>query len=219
MKRNRFVSLDRENDMNATPSHEPGTRPRVEGVREREILEATLELLAEVGYDRLTMDGVATAAKASKATLYRRWTNKVSLVIDALLLQKAAPEVPDTGSFRDDLLAAYCGPEGMIQPQAIAVFTSVMTAIQRDPEFGAEFREKVIGPKIAVSTAIYSRAKARGEIRADLDVDLFGPSLAGICLHRAYVLGELPDRAQVARVLDQIIVPAAMNHPDPKDNS
>ena len=55
------------------------------------------------------MDAVATQAKASKATLYRRWNNKVSLVIDALLTTKAAPEVPDTGSLRGDLLAAYCG--------------------------------------------------------------------------------------------------------------
>ena len=60
-----------------TPSTE---RPRVEGDREQEILDATLEVLAEVGYDRLTMDAVAAKAKASKATLYRRWTNKVSLV-------------------------------------------------------------------------------------------------------------------------------------------
>ena len=47
-------------------------RPRVEGDREREILDAALEVLAEVGYDRLTMDAVAQRAKASKATLYRR---------------------------------------------------------------------------------------------------------------------------------------------------
>ena len=60
-------------------------RPRVEGDREQEILDATLEVLGDVGYDRLTMDAVATRAKASKATLYRRWNGKVSLVIDALL--------------------------------------------------------------------------------------------------------------------------------------
>ena len=49
------------------------SRPRVEGDREREILEAALETLADVGYDRLNFDSVASAAKASKATLYRRW--------------------------------------------------------------------------------------------------------------------------------------------------
>ena len=68
-----------------TPQTEAAqTRPRVEGDREAEILEATLDVLGEVGYDRLTMDAVALRAKASKATLYRRWNGKVSLVIDAL---------------------------------------------------------------------------------------------------------------------------------------
>ena len=67
------------------------TRPRVEGDREQEILDATLDVLAEVGYDRLTMDAVATAARASKATLYRRWNSKVSLIIEALLSQKGPP--------------------------------------------------------------------------------------------------------------------------------
>jgi AcrR family transcriptional regulator len=49
------------------------TRPRVEGEREDEILDACVELLLEAGYDRLTMDAVAKKARASKATLYRRW--------------------------------------------------------------------------------------------------------------------------------------------------
>jgi AcrR family transcriptional regulator len=191
-----------------TPS-EAHTRPRVEGDRELEILEATLEVLADVGYDRLTMDAVATRARASKATLYRRWTNKVSLVIDALLAQKAAPAVPDTGSLRGDLLEAFCGVGGLVDQRAVAMLSSVLTAIDRDEEFANEFRSRVIGPKIAVSRSIYERAVERGEVRADLDVSLFGPALAGILLHRAYLLGEAPTRERIARVIDQIIIPAA----------
>ena len=202
--------------MNAVPPPtETGlVRPRVEGERELEVLEATLDVLADVGYDRLTMDAVATRAKASKATLYRRWNNKVSLVIDALLITKGAPEVPDTGSLRGDLLAVYCGfhgQAGLMDPKAVATFSSVITALGRDAEFAAAFREHVIGPKIAVSEAIYANAKARGEVREDLDVSLFGPSLAGICLHRVFMLGEIPDQDLITRIIDQIIVPAAMN--------
>jgi AcrR family transcriptional regulator len=59
-------------------------RPRIEGGREDEILDATVAVVAELGYDRLTMDAVATAAKASKATLYRRWSTKAELVVDAI---------------------------------------------------------------------------------------------------------------------------------------
>ena len=191
-----------------TPT-EAATRPRVEGDRELEILEAALDVLADVGYDRLTMDAVAARARASKATLYRRWTNKVSLVIDALLTQKDAPVVPDTGSLRGDLIEAFCGFGGLMDTRAVATLSSVLTAITRDEEFAAEFRSRVIGPKLAVSRAIYERAVARGEARSDLDLALFGPALAGILLHRAYLLGEPPSRELVAQVIDQIIVPAA----------
>ena len=66
-------------------------RPRVAGDREDEILDATLDLLLDVGYDRLTMDAVARRARASKATLYRRWDDKPSLVVDAMVRAKQAP--------------------------------------------------------------------------------------------------------------------------------
>ena len=66
----------------------PQLRPRVEGDREEEILEATIDLLVEVGYHRLTLDAVAREARASKATLYRRWESKPALVIDALIKAK-----------------------------------------------------------------------------------------------------------------------------------
>lgn len=199
--------------MNAVPPPESGTpRPRVEGDREAELLDATLDVLADVGYDKLTMDAVAARAKASKATLYRRWSSKASLVVDAMAQEKGTPEMPDTGSLRGDLLAAYCGlggHRGIMEPRSIAVFTSVLTAIQRDEEFAAEFRQKFIGPKIASTRIVYDRAKARGEVREDLDPALFGPALPGICLHRFYALGEPPTPELVERIVDQIIIPAA----------
>lgn len=199
--------------MNAVPppTDTAAVRPRVEGDREVEILQAALEVLGDVGYDRLTMDAVATRAKASKATLYRRWNDKASLVVDALLLNKNMEEPADTGNFRDDLVATYCGFGGLTDPRGLAMFSSVITAISRDADFAKAFREKVVGPKLAASERIYARAKERGEVREDLDVSLFGPALAGICLHRLYVLGVVPDREAVARIIDQIIVPAAVN--------
>lgn len=193
-----------------SPVHE---RPRVEGDREQEILDATLQVLAEVGYDRLTMDAVATTAKASKATLYRRWSNKVSLVIDALQHSKGMPEVPDTGSLREDLRTAFCGVGGLADSDSVSTFSSVLTAITRDAEFAEAFRRDVIGPKLAVSHQIWERARERGEIREDVDLDLLDPALAGIVLHRVFLLGEAPDADVITRVIDQIILPAATNGP------
>lgn len=184
-------------------------RPRVEGDREQEILDATLDVLADAGYDRLTMDAVATQARASKATLYRRWHDKPSLVIEALCSQKEPGVVPDTGTLRGDLLEAFCGMGGLTDQRQIAILGSVITAMARDAEFAEVFRRDFIGPKAAIGRMIYERAKARGEIRDDLDIDLFTSALPGIILHRLFLLGDAPTEEVITRVIDHVIIPAA----------
>jgi AcrR family transcriptional regulator len=192
------------------------TRPRVEGDRADEILEATLGLLFEVGYDRLTLDAVARKARASKATLYRRWDTKASLVVDALVRAKHAPNVEDhdTGSLRGDLMSTFCSPHGVVDTDAMSALGSVITALMTDPDFGGQFREKFIAPKIEITHAIYERAVARGEIGDDVDLEIIGPALAGILLHRAFVMGLAPDDDVVRRVVDHVILPAVGYRPD-----
>jgi AcrR family transcriptional regulator len=198
-----------------TPT-ETGTRPRVEGMREMEIFEATLQVLDEVGYDLLTMDAVAARAKASKATLYRRWKGKPELVVAAIMAHKGDSVVPDTGTLRGDLLEAYCGGTGGLNdPLAQSVLSAVVTAMGRDPEFAEVYRRDFIGPKIAASQSIYERARARGEVHPDVDLTLLAPSLAGIVLHRVFLLGEQVTPDLVARVLDEVILPAALHGPTP----
>ena len=196
-----------------TPSLEATlSRPRVEGDREVQILEAALEVLAEVGYDRLTMDAVALKAKASKATLYRRWNGKVSLIIEALHHhhQHGGPASPvDTGSLRGDLIASYCGTGGLTEKPEVAAFGAILTAIMRDPEFAAAFRRDVVAPKLAASREMFERAIERGEIGSNVDIDLLAPALAGIVMHRLILVGEAPTEDVITSVIDQIILPAA----------
>ena len=188
------------------------TRPRVEGMREAEILEAALEVLGDVGYDRLTMDAVALRAKASKATLYRRWNGKVSLVIDALHHghQHEHPTEPvDTGTLRGDLINTFCGVGGLTDKPEVDTFGAILTAIARDADFAEAFRREVLAPKLAASSELFERAKARGEIREDIDIELLAPALAGIVLHRFFLVGEAPTQDLITSVIDQIILPAA----------
>jgi AcrR family transcriptional regulator len=184
------------------------TRPRIEGDREQEILDAALEVLADVGYDRLTMDAVAHQAKASKATLYRRWNSKATLVVEALARTKGVPDVPDTGRLRSDLLEAFCGMGGLTEHETTATLGAVMTAVSTDHEFAREFRAQVVEPKARVSRVIFERARDRGELRDDLDLDIVVPALAGIVLHRVFVFGDKPDHSLIERAVDQIILPA-----------
>ena len=191
--------------MEAVETH----RPRIEGDREQEILDATLDVLADVGYDRLTMDAVAHRARASKATLYRRWNAKVSLVIEALLSQKGPEMAADTGSLRGDLLETFCGMGGLTDERQMAILGAVITAIARDADFAEAWRREFIAPKIAIGRSIYERAQERGEVRKDIDLDLLAPALPGIILHRLFLMGQPPTEEVIARVIDQVIIPAA----------
>lgn len=186
-------------------------RPRIEGERETEVLDAAVRLLVRVGYDRLTMDAVAAEAKASKATLYRRWSTKTSLVVDAVLRSKGGRHIPsaDTGSLRQDLVELATCRGGLIDPRSSAVLAAVVTALHHDAEFAEEFRERVVAPRLQAARAVFERARARGEITAEVDLDLLAPALAGIVLHRSFVEGRTPDEATVTRVVDEIILPAA----------
>lgn len=189
----------------------PQQRPRVEGEREEQILDATIDLLLEGGYDRLTMDAVARGAKASKATLYRRWESKADLVIDALVRAKGMPDPTDhdTGSLRGDLIATFCGKGGMVGTRGSEVTAAVFTALAADPEFAARFREEFVAPKIAITMAIYQRAVARGEVSPDTDLEIIAPALAATVMHRSLLLGAPLTDELVARVVDHLIVPAA----------
>lgn len=206
-----------------TPAEAAAARPRVEGEREQEILEATLDVLADVGYDRLTMDAVASAARASKATLYRRWDTKASLVLEAVLAQKGPiAALPDTGTLRGDLIASHCGRGGLTDERQLSIFSGVLTALGRDTEFAEGFRARFLGPKIEAARELFDRARERGEIRDGVDVDIVGSALAGIVLHREFVLGEVPTPEKITAVIDQVILPAVLRHsPDqtPKDPS
>ncbi len=188
-------------------------RPRIEGDREQEILDATLTVLAETGYDRLTMDAVAAEAKASKATLYRRWSSKPELVVDAVCSHKEHPPTPDTGTLRGDLIAAHCGMGGLGDPRATAVQAAVVTAMARDEEFATTYRREFLAPKLAAAGTIFERARARGEIRDDVDLDIVGPALPGIVLHRIFLLGDAATPELITRVIDQIILPAVSPRP------
>jgi AcrR family transcriptional regulator len=192
----------------------PTSRPRVVGEREDEILDATFDELLQVGYDRLTFDSVAKAARASKATLYRRWESKSTLVVDAVLRHKGVTHtrVPDEGSLRADLLALVAPKAdkavdpGQGETRAVA---AVFTALLTDPEFAAEFRTRFVDPRRRVGEAILARARERGEVTTDVDGGLLSASLAGIVLHRSFVLGEPVDAALLEEIVDTIILPAA----------
>lgn len=190
----------------------PRHRPRVEGDRVSQILDATVEVLAELGYDRLTMDAVAAAAKASKATLYRHWPTKAQLVVEAISRAKGGCPIPadiDTGSLRGDLIELSCGDGGFTDELPMSVMAGLLTALHRDADLYDAFQRSFLAPRLAVVQEVYARAVERGEIAGDADVELLSQTLPAVMIHRAFVLGIAPDADFVVRVIDNLIMPAA----------
>jgi AcrR family transcriptional regulator len=134
------ASTDVEEQTDRTPRP---TGPRAEA-REQAILDAALELIREVGYDRLSMDALAERAHAGKATIYRRWTGKAQLVAEAIRRRKSEHEIDsDTGSLRGDLLSAL-GQTCTSLSLDEAIVAGVMSAMRTDPELAALMRAQVI---------------------------------------------------------------------------
>ena len=104
----------------------PGCRPRVTADREQEIYDTALELVAQHGYDRLTLDAVAQHANASKATLYRRWGSKAGLVVEAVCRAEPVLDDIDTGSLRGDLRALVKAKVGYFDQGRIAVLSALV---------------------------------------------------------------------------------------------
>jgi AcrR family transcriptional regulator len=166
---------------------EPGGRgrPRSEEA-DRAILAAATELLAERGLGGMSMEEVAARAGVGKATVYRRWPSRGALALDAFLteFQEQQP-VPDTGSFRGDLLAALRGwMRSVTRTPAGRMLAGLIAEAQRDPALAAAWRDRVIEPLRARNTILLDRAISRGEIPADVDKDVVLDLLFGSAYHR-----------------------------------
>ena len=187
--------------------------------RDPEILDATLEVLSEAGYDGMTVDMVAARAKAGKATVYRRWASKSELVIDAVACMKSADidfdALPDTGTLRGDLVA-------MIKPHSIEdgakrlqVMAGLVSMVSKHPELVDAVREAVTEPRVRVNRIFLKRAIERGEIPADVDVDLLSQVGGAMATHRTLLQRKPVDRAFVISIIDGVILPACGIRPKP----
>ena len=186
----------------------PGTRG---AMRETAILRATLELLAESGYDQLTIDAVAARARCSKATIYRRWpTGKAALVITAVRRYAGQPATaaPDTGSLRSDLLAAIQVMRSSLSGQDAALILGLLIAMHRDPELASAVREQVVEAKREVFGAVIARAAARGDIPATTDAALLAEISSAVLFSRLLVTGEPLDDAFSRHLVDAVLLPA-----------
>jgi AcrR family transcriptional regulator len=176
--------------------------------RDVAICDATLALLLEVGYDRMSMDAVAARAHASKATIYRRWPGKQELVLDAVKARGVGLMVAeDTGSLRGDLLATYRSAVHSSAADDADLIAGVLRAMRTAPELADCVRSQVIESKCDVSRVIVARAVARGELPAETDPLILHEVASALWFHRVLVVGGPVDDAFIVHVVDDVLMP------------
>jgi AcrR family transcriptional regulator len=158
-------------------------RPRSEEA-DRAIIDATLDLLAEVGVGPLSIEGVAARAGVGKATVYRRWPNKDALIVDAMAALKGPVPVPAGRSLREDMTILFNnlarGHEAARQRRIYACFVG---EVGRHPDLVRRYVEAVIEPRREVMRGVLRAAIARGELRDDLDIELMLHLITAPVLH------------------------------------
>jgi AcrR family transcriptional regulator len=195
----------RSDDVDIEPSR--GGRPRDEA-REQAILDAAIDLLAEVGYEAMTIEGVAIRAKCSKATIYRRWPGKAELVAEAMR-RRAEPvleDLPDTGSLRGDLLVLVARLVDGMQGIDGGLICGLAVAVRSDAQFGQLLASHLHEQKLRSVATLVTRAEARGEIPPGVDPSILLKVAPGVALFHQ-MNGEPLDAAFAEYLVDRILFP------------
>lgn len=154
-----------------TGANRPPGRPR-DAETERRVLEVALRMLREDGYNRMAVDSVAVEAGVSKPTIYRRWASKADLATAAIrTLQLLEPPV-DTGTNKGDLIRTLENfSRSLLRPNGMSLIGTVIAEEFHTPDLIRLFRERIVAPRRRMLRDILDRAKAKGEIRADVNLD------------------------------------------------
>jgi AcrR family transcriptional regulator len=181
--------------------------PKRRSTRARDaILRATRELLAETGFGRLTIEGIAARAGVGKQTIYRWWPSKGAVVFDAMLeAAGATPDeraLPDTGDIGRDLQVVLRETvEELVDPDNDRLQRTITAEIQHDPALAKELVDRLLAPQMKGTSDRLRAAQEAGQLAAEVDPDLAAELLFGPVLHR-WLLRTAPLDASFA---DQVV--------------
>ena len=180
------------------PSKKSPGRPR-SAKSHQAMLTATLELLAEAGFDAMSIEAIAARAGVGKTTIYRRYASKAELVADAIEAIREEVVIPDTGTLLGDIEALIQNAAQItLTPLGRKTVAMIMSSATSNPEFAQLYRAKYLQPRQQAFAVVIERAKARTEIQADLDANLVFDAMSGIMLYA--LIFEPTSEAWVAHV-------------------
>jgi AcrR family transcriptional regulator len=181
------------------PAARPSGRPLDEGIDEA-ILEATWKVLLDEGYAAMSIARVAEMARVGRPAIYRRYKDKSELVRAALADKRARAATVDTGSARTDLIAYM---EFARRRFEVSLAGTLLVDGRKNPELLTFFREEMLMPRLRDMAGALERGKDRGEVRADLDIELAIHALMGSFM--VYNLAsDRPPKGWAERIVDTL---------------
>jgi len=179
--------------------------PRRSRRAEAAILEATIALLGELGFGGLTIDGIAARAGVGKATIYRHWSSKAEVAVEAFRSFIPPLEDPDTGSFAEDARQVlHQIADGLSNSPLAGILPSLVEAAERDPEVERLFKDFGAARR-AVFRQVFARAAERGELREGLDPDVAIDLLVGPIFTRRLITRAAITKKHANAVLDLVL--------------
>ena len=173
----------------------------------RAILAATQELLVERPYRELTIEAIAARAGVGKQTIYRWWPSKAALVLEAYLAGQDAVSPPDEQATVGEDVRALLGwlIAVLAEPTGGRVVAGLVGDLQHDAALAEGFHQDVVPARRAAMLAALERGRARGEIRADADLELAVDTLHGSVFYRLLLSGDPLDDAFAERLANQVL--------------
>lgn len=148
------------------------------------MLQATLELLGEVGFDNMSIEAIAKRAKIGKTTIYRRYSSKEELVADAIESIREKISIPNTGNLWSDIDKLIENAAQITQtPVGKQTVAMIISSAASNARFAQIYQTKYLQPRRQAFATVLERAKARKEIPADIDSDLIFDTMSGIMLY------------------------------------
>lgn len=164
-------------------AEKPLGRPR-SAKSHQAILQATLDLLAEVGFERMSIEAIAIRAGVGKTTIYRRYDSKEELVADAIESFRQEVVIPDTGNFQSDIDALINNAAQItLSPLGRQTVAMIISSAASNHQFAQLYWNKYLQPRRQAFAVVIERAKVRNEIQADLDPALVFDAMSGIMLY------------------------------------
>ena len=183
----------------------PG-RPRSDASRAA-ILKAAYQMLREGGFAQFTVEGVAARAGAGKATIYRWWSNKGTLAVEAFLVAVAPrmDAIKATDDPLDDLRRTVHTAAGIYRGRAGQLIRELLALGHADAETGRLLFSGYLAPRRETGLVVLRRVQAAGLLRAGVDIDVLADALWGPIFHRLIVVHSTLDRAFIDRLLDVVL--------------